>query len=408
MDSVVRLAEGGAMSTARPELPRPPPTVSEVREAVDAALPVVRANAEAAERSRRLPDAVTDALRATGINRLFVPTELGGLEASVLDLIEVTESIAAVDGSTAWCAVIGAGSNLFAGYLPRAGAAVVFADPDQPSATMFAPEGRLVPVDGGFRLSGRWPFTSNCLHSEWIGLGAAPADGNGSGPPPPVRVVFVRAADLEIEDTWRSTGLRATGSHHVVAHDILVAREHVSVFGRDPWADGRLWRIPVVTTYLPLLAAVALGLARGALDEVLRQVQAGRAARRGQLADDPAGLGDLATADARLRGARAWLREVVLEVQAVADRGEPISLALQAACLPRRPAGHRRRRRGDLHRPSAGRRRGGVQRQSAAARRQRRLRRSPAPAVRPSAPQRPGQGDRRPRRPPPAARGVPR
>ncbi len=321
-----------ALSRAAEE--RPPPTVSEVREAVDAALPVVRANAVAAERSRRLPDAVTDALRATGINRLFVPTELGGLEASVLDLIDVTESIAAVDGSTAWCAVIGAGSNLFAGYLPRAGAAVVFADPDQPSATMFAPEGRLVPVDGGFRLSGRWPFTSNCLHSEWIGLGAAPADANGSGPPPPAQVVFVRAADLEIEDTWRSTGLRATGSHHVVAHDIVVAREHVGLFGRDPWADGRLWRIPVVTTYLPVLAAVPLGLARGALDEVFRQVQAGRAARRGQLADDPAGLGDLAIADARLRGARAWLREVLLEAQTVADRGDPISLALQArACL---------------------------------------------------------------------------
>jgi len=336
MASVVGLAEGGAMSMSSSRaIGEPPvPTVDEVRQAVDAALPLVRANAEAGERSRRLPDAVTDALRATGINRMFIPTELGGLEASVVDLIDVTESIAAVDGSTAWCAVIGAGSNLFAGYLPRAGAEVVFADPDQPSATMFAPEGRLVPVDGGDRFSGRWPFTSNCLHSEWIGLGALPAEGSDSGPPQPVRVVFVRAAELEIEDTWDSVGLRATGSHHVVARDILVAREHHCAFGGDPWADGRLWRIPIVASFLPLLAAVPLGIARGALDEVLRQVQDGRVARRGQLTDDPAGLGDLATADARLRGARAWLRDVVLDVQAIADRGEPISPAVQArSCL---------------------------------------------------------------------------
>ena len=307
---------------------------AQVREAVEAALPVVRANAETADRARRLPDPVTDALRSTGINRMFVPRELGGLEASVLDLIDVTESIATVDGSTAWCAVIGAGSNLFAGYLPRAGAEVVFADPDQPSATMFAPKGRLVPVDGGYGLSGRWPFTSNCLHSGWIGLGTTPAGGNRSGPPAPPPVVFVRADELEIEDTWSSVGLRATGSHHVTARDVVVDRDHVCVFGRDPWAGGPLWRIPIVTTYLPLLAAVTLGIARGALDGLLQQVQGGRAARRGQLVDDPAGLGDLATADTRLRGARSWLHDVVLEVQAVADRGDPISLALQArACL---------------------------------------------------------------------------
>jgi indole-3-acetate monooxygenase len=86
--------------------------------------------------------------------------------------MDVIERIAAVDGSTAWCAVIGSGSNVFAGYIPEAGAREVFADPDQGSATMLAPIGTLVDEGGRGRPNGRWPFTSNCLHSAWIGVGA--------------------------------------------------------------------------------------------------------------------------------------------------------------------------------------------------------------------------------------------
>jgi len=308
-------------------------SVDEMRLALDQVMPVVRVSADAADRAGRLPDEVVQALRSTGINRMVIPAELGGIGASMLDVVDVTETVAAVDGSTAWCALLGAGSNLFAGYLPRSGAELVFADPDEPSATMFAPEGRLVPAEGGYRLSGRWPFTSNCRHSTWIGLGALPAGVDAPGPSQPVRVAFVRAADLQIEDTWSSAGLRATGSHHVTARGVLVEHDHWCTFGRDPWADGVPWRVPIVTMFVPFLAAVTLGIARGAIDVVAQQVE-GRSARRGQLTDDPAGLADLAIADARLRGARAWLREVLLEVHAVAARGEPISPALQArSCI---------------------------------------------------------------------------
>ena len=167
-----------------------PLSPADVLTAVDGVLPLVAKRADAMERDGRLADDVVSALRATGLHRMAVPAALGGLEAPVVDVVDVIERIAAVDGSTAWCSVIAAGSNLFAGYIEEAAARTVFADPDQGNATMFAPNGRLTGgPDGARRLSGRWPFASNCLHSAWIGLGALVEDGDGSLPARAPRVL---------------------------------------------------------------------------------------------------------------------------------------------------------------------------------------------------------------------------
>jgi alkylation response protein AidB-like acyl-CoA dehydrogenase len=305
--------------------------VASVKDAVEAILGLIRARAPEVEQARRLPDDVVLALRGTGINRMFMPTVLGGLQAPVLDAMDVVERIASVDGSTAWCAVIGAGSNVFAGYMPESGARQVFADPDQGSATMLAPIGTLVDEGGRGRLSGRWPFTSNCLHSAWIGVGAFVHGANGVDPVP--RVAFVPAADLSIEDTWNVVGLRGTGSHHVVARDAVVEPDRCCAMSDRPWPDGTLWRLPLYTALIPALASVPLGIARGALDEVARQAAEGRTARRGPLADDPISMAELAAADAQLRGARAGLREAVENAHLAGKRGDPVDRRLQARVL---------------------------------------------------------------------------
>jgi alkylation response protein AidB-like acyl-CoA dehydrogenase len=308
---------------------------AQTKRAVDGVLDLVRASADEIERSRRLPDAVVAAFRDTGINRLLIPAALGGIEAPIVEVMDIMEQIAAADGSAGWCAAIGAGSNVFAGYLPASGARTVFADPDQGNATMFAPVGRLVGDHGRAVLTGRWPFTSNCLHSAFAGLGALVHAADGVDPVP--RVVFVRMSDLVIEDTWDVMGLRGTGSHHVAATEIPVDLERCARFTDRPWPDGTLWRLPIYTALLPSLAAVPLGIARGAVDEVARQAREGRTARRGQLADTPVSMAELAVADTQLRAARAGLHEVVGEAHALAERGEPVGRQLQAriylACL---------------------------------------------------------------------------
>ena len=207
-----------------------------VEEAVDAALPVVRQHVDEIHERRRLPDAVVDALRDTGINRMVLPGVLGGLETPTADVMKVLEKISAVDGSTGWCAIIGAGSNIFAGYISEIGAREVFADPDQSSATVFAPTGTLEDDRGRLLLTGRWAFVSNCLHSEWLALCAELRRGNEVEPAP--RLVFVRAADVTIEDTWDVVGLRGTGSHHVAADHVVVDPEHCCIFVGEAWPDG--------------------------------------------------------------------------------------------------------------------------------------------------------------------------
>jgi alkylation response protein AidB-like acyl-CoA dehydrogenase len=93
------------------------------KRAVNEVLHSVHAAADEIERSRRLPEAVVAALHDTGINRLLIPAALGGLEAPISDVMDIMERIAAADGSAGWCAAIGAGSNVFAGYMPATGPA---------------------------------------------------------------------------------------------------------------------------------------------------------------------------------------------------------------------------------------------------------------------------------------------
>ena len=214
------------------------------------------------------PD-VAAALRTTGINRLLLPVELGGLAASPRRCVDVVERIAAADGSTAWAAAIGFGTNLFAGYVDRDGAAELFGDPDQPNAAMFAPMAAVSEAaDGTLRLTGRWPFTSNCEQAAWLGLAAA-----FPGEPAP-RLVFAPRAAVTIHQTWDVAGLRATASNDTSLTDFVVDRRHTCSFADPSWAEGTLWRLPLFVALAPPLAAVGLGVARGTLDEINRQALA--------------------------------------------------------------------------------------------------------------------------------------
>lgn len=301
---------------------------ADVVRAVESILPLLRDQAGYHGRERQLRDDVVQALRRTGIHRLLLPTELGGLQAPVLEVLDVLERIATVDGSTAWCSMIGAGSNVFAGYLPEPGARRVFADPDQGNATMLAPLGRLVEVGGRLRLSGRWPFASNCMHSAWIGVGATLDRPDRADSPP--RIAFVELRAITVEDTWDSVGLRTTGSHHVIAADVPVAEDEHCTTGDRPWPEGTLWRLPLHTVLVPLLASVPLGIARGALDHVADRTGAGSTGMRGRLVDDLLAMNDFAVADTRLRAARAALREAVSEAHDRAEAHDPVDHRLRA------------------------------------------------------------------------------
>lgn len=303
-------------------------------DSLDDVLAIAGERAEAAAAARRLDDEVVAGIADAGMNRSLLPAELGGDEANPVDVMSAIAKIAAADGSAAWCSAISAGSNLFAGYVAEPAARRTFVDPDAGGAGMFAPAGVVsCAPDGTATLTGRWPFASNCLHSTWIGLGAWVEAPGGQREPAP-RLVIVRTADIAIEETWDGAGLRATGSHHVRADALSVDLDRSCTFAAAAWPAGSLWRMPLFTVLGPVLVASALGVARGAVDELLRRVAGGEGgAMRGALQDDPVGLAELGAADAALRAAEAGLVDAVRAVWDEAARGDRASRALQARTM---------------------------------------------------------------------------
>jgi len=299
---------------------------------VDALGDLVRTEADTIERERRISEDLVAALRATGLNRSMMPTSLGGDDLPVLEVIEAIEHVAAMDGSTGWCAAIGAGSNLFSGYLAPAVAKEIWSDPDQGNASMFGPFGQVRPAGDGFALSGRWPFSSNCLHSEHIGLGSLWFT-QGDDPEPIPRLVFVSMADVEVDPTWTSPGLCGTGSHHTVLADLPVDRDRSLTFVDQAFADGPLWRMPLFTILGPALGITPLGMARGAVDDVRALIAGHTGSTRGPIADDPIALADFAMADTRLQAARGALTDAVGTAWSAVERGDPVTKPMQARVM---------------------------------------------------------------------------
>jgi indole-3-acetate monooxygenase len=298
---------------------------------VDRASALARDVAPATERERALPQALVDELRATGLMRAGAPASLGALEASPATTLSGAERIARGDASAGWCVSIAATSSLLAAYLPQDGAAEIFGDPRTVAAGVWAPRGRALVVDGGVRVSGRWSFCSGISHSEWLFAGCVLDQGQSDEEGPVLRVAALPTAELEILDTWHTSGLRGTGSHDAVADDLFVSDHHVlSLLDAGPRVDTPLYRFPVFGFFALSIAAAALGNARGAIDD-LSELAAGKTAQGSSrvLADRPATQAAVGEAEAALRAARALYYEAIGEAWAAAQQDAPVEEALR-------------------------------------------------------------------------------
>src|SRR4051794_20949151 len=280
---------------------------------------------------RRLPDELVAAMRDEGVFRMLVPEAVGGLEAHPIELVSAVAELARADGAAGWCAAIGATSGLLAGYLPEDAAREIYGDASTISGGVFAPRGKAVRRgDGGYRVSGRWPFASGCTHCNWL-MGGCFVEGDD---PPVPTLMIAPAAELQIhEDTWDSMGLRGTGSHDIEMRDVLVPAEHAaSLVADSPTAAGPLYAFPVFGLLALAIGAVGLGIARGALEDVreLAGVRTPTGSRR-TMAERPVVQAELAGAEARLGAARALLDEAVASAWDAATSSGEVPLERRAA-----------------------------------------------------------------------------
>ena len=252
-------------------------------EAARALVPQIQALSGLMEHERRLLPSLVDALTRAGLFRMAVPRSLGGGGADPLTVARVVEELAKADGSTAWCVMLAAQVASAAGFLPEAGAVEVFGrDPAAIAAGVLRPVGRAIPVAGGYRVSGRWPFASGSSHATWFGGECVILDGENPRRDESgkliTRLFFIPREQFTVHDTWTVIGLRGTASNDVSVDDRFVPEArtyHVHVAPpRDP---GPLYRaLPLV--YLGH-GSHALGIAQAALDALISQRTATTAAR---------------------------------------------------------------------------------------------------------------------------------
>jgi alkylation response protein AidB-like acyl-CoA dehydrogenase len=225
--------------------------------------------------------------------------------------------VATADGSVGWVAMIGTASQMFFTRAPRSVFDEIFLD----GADVFVvgvgtPAGRAEPVHGGYRVSGRWPFASGCQNAQWMAAhfvvyqDGAPVMSDGR---PLMRAVALPAERWRIEETWQASGLTGTGSHHVMLDDVLVSEtESFDLLHGPSCVPGHFER-PFVAFLGSFHAAVATGIARGAMADLAATASSGRRQlfAAADLRDSPVFQHELGRLGAALRAARA-----LMEVQA--------------------------------------------------------------------------------------------
>jgi len=280
-----------------------------------AVAPVVAEAGAAIEATRSLPVAVLDALHGAKLFRTLLPRPYGGEELPPFEQIQMIEAIAQADASTAWCLGQACGCSMSAAYLEHEVAQEIWGDdPRAVLAWGIGPDARADKVPGGWRVNGRWSFLSGGRHATWVGGHVqVPAPG---GFMVERSMLFRREQAIFTED-WDVIGLRGTGSDRYEVRDLFVP--DAFCLKRDVDEERRyvapLYRFNTTQIYASSFAAVALGIARGALDAFVvlaREKTPGSMTRA--LCDSPVVQSEVAVAEARLRAARALLLDTWREV----------------------------------------------------------------------------------------------
>lgn len=293
-----------------------------------ALVPTVRERAPAAEDARRVPDKTIQDLHEANLWRINQPARVGGGEYDYYLLAEIAQELATGCASTGWVFVnLAVHHWMLAMWPPEGQDAVWDANPDALiSSSVIYPAGKAEKTEGGYRLSGRWPFCSGIDHSEWIMLGATVS---GSSPEP--RMFLVKVEDLEIIDTWDVMGLAATGSKDSQCDGLFVP-DYMTLAGNAARGDvtpggtvnpAPLFRQSVSGLFPHLISSVLTGVARGTWDlcvETMRERSARQTGRK--IAELVPVQNKIAETGTQIDAARALLRANFEESRLFAEAGE--------------------------------------------------------------------------------------
>ena len=301
--------------------------------------PIVRKQSAAAERERRLSRPVLDALRDAGLLRMATPRSLGGLETDPVTRALVVEEIGRHDSAAAWTLENPLDWAFFCCRLPDAGAEEIYGGgADVLIAAQFGRPLQATSTNGGYRISGRAPFVSNCYDADWISSTVLVDADESVGDEPEMRMVYVPRGNCQIIDTWDVLGMRGTGSNDISVSDVYVPKSRtfpmVPEFEPGSHYRGPLYRLPVVGAAAGGIPTPMLGVARRALDEVTDLARTkSPVAASGLLRERASAQLQLGRAEAILRSGRLLLLDTLSQAWRRCIDGETHSLEQKADLL---------------------------------------------------------------------------
>ncbi|GAA0445329.1 acyl-CoA dehydrogenase [Streptomyces olivaceiscleroticus] len=293
-------------------------------ERIDALGEALDARADEAEELGRLTEDTARALLDAGVVRAALPLSLGGDEFSPRQVIETVERVSYHDASAGWTVMaLQLMTGTTAAYLGAVAAADLFPDVAGGDHALLSGHGtrpgRAVPVPGGYLVSGSWQFASGMAHATHI-HSAIQVEGTGE-----LRVLAMPKSQVELVDNWDVLGLRATHSIDYHCADVYVPVTHTYVATTTtPANGGAIYRIGLVNMAAVGHTGWALGVGRRLLDE-LKEVAAAKSGTRNAAVDTAQFHAEYATAEAKLRAARAWVMEVWRGIEVTLDSGELLS-----------------------------------------------------------------------------------
>jgi alkylation response protein AidB-like acyl-CoA dehydrogenase len=311
-------------------------TDPDLRAALRTIIPQIAAARPGLDTTGRLPDDLVQALADAGMFRLTLPRSIGGPEVDPTTWLMVLEDLSYADGAVGWVTAIadGTAAAVVGGLTEPAVRALYGHDPRVVTCgAIGVMGGQATPVPGGYRVSGRWPFGSGCLHSTYLAslctVQQPRDDGDGSGPhrggdgDSELCVVVVPAGEVTILDTCHVVGLRGTGSNDYTLTDVFVPAERAYNPRAPKQHPGPLY---AQRFYLFAHAAHALGIARRAIDELTDLASTKRLGQPDQrLRDRGLVQVDVTEAEALVGSARAYLYDVVRDVWETVTAGRNLS-----------------------------------------------------------------------------------
>lgn len=293
--------------------------------------PLIRRHADEMDTARRMPEELVDALYDTGVFRAFTPRELGGLEVDLLEWMELIEELSRINGSVGWNAFINAGQT---SLQPETMRRILARERWIVAGNVGRAAGAAHRVEGGYRISGRWPFTSGApfaTHLSMLSILHDERDQPVLDPTTqmPSRVMaIVPRSQVTIHDTWDGLGLRSTQSVDVEVEDLFVPDEYISA-----QLLGGPYKGPLFQGLFFILmghAAHALGIARCAIDAFVEVVHTAQArpvrgsSRQARLGQQQAHQIAVAKAESLVRSARLFAWDAAGQAWSRALAGQPI------------------------------------------------------------------------------------